>query len=304
MSTQPLIIFDWDDTLFPTTALEENQDTNAEGSVRAIVSTALDQNQFLISMSDAQQAAIAAVQEALRHGKVTVITAATFDWIQFCIQYVPALIDLLAEHNIDVVSARDEYQHYTRSRSAWKSLAFRDEIVRMRPPSVRAIPSLISIGDGTPEHEAAKAVFAYKFVRNAHSIRLPSGPTFEQLQSSLYAVARELPRVCACHSLESDFTTVDLTRTSSATDSATILTVPSTTPTTQTTTVSTTLTPTQNSSTLSATATDTAATTAASPPPDTTLSNEHQTQITFPTLVVLSSLAAIIALALAIYFSS
>ena len=253
MSTQPLIIFDWDDTLFPTIALEENQDTNVEeDNVRAIASsTAIDQNQFHISMSDAQQAAIVAVQEALRHGKGTLITAATFDWIQFCIQYVPALIDLLAEHNIDVVSARDEYQHYTRSRSAWKSLAFRDEIVRMRPPSVRAIPSLISIGDGTPEHEAAKAVFAYKFVRNAHSIRLPSGPTFEQLQSSLYAVARELPRVCACRSFESDFITVDLTRASPATASTTILMAPSTTPVAQTTAVSTTLTQTQ-SSTLSA----------------------------------------------------
>jgi len=177
MEHKTLIIFDWDDTLFPTSWLVQNNINLSDEQTRnkyIILFTRLDTliNQLLII--------------AMKHGKVIIVTNAVNKWIELSLNMLPNTKKLI-HNNIDVISARELYQEkHPDQMGLWKRLVFQNYVndhFKTHP-----LQNIISIGDA--EHEFNALIELY----NAHSVvkkrilktvRFIKDPTFESLLDQL-----------------------------------------------------------------------------------------------------------------------
>lgn len=147
---ETLMIFDWDDTVLPSTWIQ------CQG-------LRLDESSEVNSWQRAQLAEAAAITaETLRiakqHGKVVIVTNAERGWIELsCQKFLPTLYPML--ENIKVLSARTTYEGPARSSALdWKLKAFEDEITRIFGTDIVKDPSrkknVVSFGDSVHEREA------------------------------------------------------------------------------------------------------------------------------------------------------
>eukprot|EP01066_Platyproteum_vivax_P002644 Platyproteum_vivax@DN1324_c0_g1_i1.p1 len=125
--TNTLIIFDWDDTLFPTTAF--NNDT-----LESAVLHQLD------------EVVLHLLQTAGRLGVVMIVTAAKLCWVQQSLSSMPLVYEYVLANNVGIVSAADEFSHMPVE--CQKTAAFR----RL---CERKYTRLVSIGDGDSEVHSA-----------------------------------------------------------------------------------------------------------------------------------------------------
>lgn len=167
-----LIIFDWDDTLFPTTWLQR------QGMLSAGVG--------LGSMQLAQLENIAAfarstLETAAQIGKVVIITNAERGWVEkSCTKFMPSLVKLLK--TIDIVSARTAYEQPEQMPADWKRLAFEQEIDFFYEPShPDQYLNIISLGDSHHEVNALKSVANRVPKSFRKSIKLLELPSIDQL---------------------------------------------------------------------------------------------------------------------------
>mmetsp|Transcript_30148 Transcript_30148/g.82863 ORF Transcript_30148/g.82863 Transcript_30148/m.82863 type:complete len:432 (+) Transcript_30148:80-1375(+) len=179
-----LIIFDWDDTLFPTTALStagrllEPRD-GADGA----------------DLLPCAFAACQAIRTAKRYGRVVVVTNAMKGWVQEMIsRFMPLLEPEL--HDVTVISARSIYEPQGLVEpSTWKPLCFQ-RVVRClyTDPSTGAcnMRNLVSIGDSWYERAAVFQVPQDLGIPcHVKSLKFLGMPNIED-------VARQL-QVCAHH---------------------------------------------------------------------------------------------------------
>uniref|UniRef100_A0A0G4G6J2 Uncharacterized protein n=1 Tax=Chromera velia CCMP2878 TaxID=1169474 RepID=A0A0G4G6J2_9ALVE len=121
-----LAIFDWDDTVLPTTWLSENglyawlDESCTEpfpGDIEAQLSQLAD-------------SALSMLKEARRSGYVMFVTNADEGWVELsCRKYLPKLWEYLQAEPIRVVSARSTYERQgISSPFEWKLIAFENEI--------------------------------------------------------------------------------------------------------------------------------------------------------------------------------
>jgi len=169
LQADALIIFDWDDTLFPTSWILE-QGLLADG---AIISA--DQEAHLEKLANQVSSTL---QIAMGLGKVIIITNAQQGWIeQSCTTFTPSLTSLL--RTIDMVSARSSYEHYTKVASEWKRMAFANEVDLFYGSGQQR--NILSIGDALHEQQALKFVSKSTPHCSGKSIKLFEVPSIEQL---------------------------------------------------------------------------------------------------------------------------
>lgn len=192
---ETLLIFDWDDTLFPTTWLMKHGFFEGEKSP--------DQEQASKLQSLAQRVHMT-LENAAEIGKVVIVTNAERGWIeQTCTKFMPSLVNMLK--TIDMVSARSTFQHLTQDPSEWKRLAFEYEASRVYGlGDVDEIANLVSIGDSMHELNALRSVAEGMTNCRGKSIKLMERPSIKQLidqHSTLIATLLEV----AEHDGNSDF---------------------------------------------------------------------------------------------------
>jgi hypothetical protein len=141
-SEKCVFVFDWDDTLFPSTWIQkipEGKQYFSEGFNFRISTPSLDQRLRDYEVNCAQL-----LTAALREGPVFIITNAQAGWVEHCVQkYVPNLAPIIAR--ITVYSARSLYEGQYKTPEEWKLVAFR---------------KLLGVSaDGTPECVAPSVVF-------------------------------------------------------------------------------------------------------------------------------------------------
>jgi hypothetical protein len=138
-----IVIFDWDDTLFPTTHL------NMSGS--------------LLSPCDADRtelvpcalAACELLRTAKHYGKVVIVTNAISGWVhEMVARFAPLLEQELVD--VPVISARSIYEPQGISdTSKWKQLCFQRVVqCLISSPGASPIKGLVSIGDSWYERLA------------------------------------------------------------------------------------------------------------------------------------------------------
>lgn len=169
---ETLMIFDWDDTLFPTTWTRQH-DMFEEG-----VTLSNEQKAQLEQMAERARLTL---QMAMQIGKVVIVTNAEQGWIEMsCKTFMPSLVSLMK--TVDIVSARSMYERLTPDASEWKRMAFEEEVELFYGTSqARQQRNIVSVGDSLHEMQALKAVTEGVSNCCGKSIKLRDFPSIEQL---------------------------------------------------------------------------------------------------------------------------
>lgn len=179
LTDQVLIIVDWDDTLFPTSWLQQN-------SISKKMFLYLDRivHSLLISLS--------------KHGTVVVVTNAAKKWYNASSYEMPLTKDYISK-NINVVSARDIYKpSYPKNTYAWKKLAFRN-LVTTHFNKKTVNQDIVSIGDADYEHQALINLYRKDSAihkRTLKSVRLKRRPSCQVLIDELIVLNNNVTNIC------------------------------------------------------------------------------------------------------------
>lgn len=147
---ETVLIFDWDDTVLPSTWVQGQGLRLDEGSEVS----AWQREQ----LAEVANVAAETLRIAKQHGTVVIVTNAERGWIELsCQKFMPTLYPTL--ENIKVLSARTTYECPQRSAPLdWKLAAFGSEIHRIFGVDALECPerrkNVLSLGDSVHEREA------------------------------------------------------------------------------------------------------------------------------------------------------
>jgi hypothetical protein len=186
---QTIIIFDWDDTVCPTTVC--SQQRGEEGSA--------------LSAEDLDLEPVAAEAKALFRrasevaDKVVVVTNAGEGWVEWsCAEWLPELLPVL--DSVEVVSARSTWEpRGVSSPTDWKENSFRDVIEEFysQYPN-QSWKNIICVGDAPYEHEALERVVSADLSGKrcrAKSVKFMPQPSVERLASQLSMLRDSLEEI-------------------------------------------------------------------------------------------------------------
>jgi hypothetical protein len=189
--SQNLIVFDWDDTLFPTTHLHPVDESEY----------GLLLEKYASQLRAVEDRAVSLMETCLAVGRVAIITNARRGWVEFSSKkFLPRLHTLIMKH-VQIISARVAYEHLAPFDTfKWKQMAFEhlwdNSDLLVRGDSV--ITNMVSFGDSTFEMEAASA-FAEKSPNPANCylklIKLKENPTFDEIKSELDVVKSQFDKI-------------------------------------------------------------------------------------------------------------
>lgn len=142
VSNQTIIIFDWDDTILPTTFL------NPGGIPDSVALNTTVRAQ----LKKLEGVASKILARCLEVGKVFIITNAAEGWVEFSTRkYLPKLKKVIAEMHI--ISARTKFEEmFPNEYHQWKMHAFLETLDVLE---LGAITNLIALGDSHMELDAA-----------------------------------------------------------------------------------------------------------------------------------------------------
>jgi len=192
------VIFDWDDTLFPTTSLQAERGTLENGSP-------LDQA--------LQEHLCKVLEEALRRAPdgTYIVTNAIEGWVKHCVEnFYPAALPLL--DRVHVVSARHRFFENAaeaESKKAtcpedlfnWKATAMQSLVKEDGGHALSCTDvgplNIIAIGDAPTDTKAARTLLPFlpaeSWLKTVQLMPAPSLPCFgEQLKLILGAMAKVL----------------------------------------------------------------------------------------------------------------
>lgn len=175
-----VIIFDWDDTLLCSSAVNMQQ---CEPSQLQQLETTIEQ----------------VVSAALRLGETHIVTNGNGTWVQESSRrFVPKVIPLLNRLK-RVVSARAEYEHvWPNDPFTWKKAAF-EELLRSRQDDSQFSSSgvnLIALGDNQAEIEAAQSATSNLRGQSVvKTVKFKEFPSVDELLGQLRVVMQLLPEL-------------------------------------------------------------------------------------------------------------
>jgi hypothetical protein len=173
VSGNALFVFDWDDTLFPTSWLQQGGVHQGESS-----GARRQKAQF----RKVARSVSALLEAAKRLGKVVVVTNAEAGWIeQCCALFLPELAPVL--EGLHLVSARSTFLGSAEAEPAeWKCQAFDREIQAFCAGRACAGNlQVFSLGDSLYEHAALFKVARAMPIFTPKSVKLMEHPTAAQL---------------------------------------------------------------------------------------------------------------------------
>mmetsp|Transcript_29651 Transcript_29651/g.84714 ORF Transcript_29651/g.84714 Transcript_29651/m.84714 type:complete len:302 (-) Transcript_29651:59-964(-) len=177
-------IFDWDDTLFPTTWLREQGLLGEQAAVTPAHDARLEALARLVA---------ATLEAAKTRGGVAIVTNAEQGWVEMsCEEAMPSLQPHLA--GVRVISASSRHKRRCPSApTAWKCLAFAELVAEFYGSSGQsdATPrrNIISVGDSEHEMKALKRV-ATTTACLAKCLKFCPRPSLEQLAGQHRELAR------------------------------------------------------------------------------------------------------------------
>lgn len=188
------IIFDWDDTLLPSSWL------SAKG-LRLDFPAQLPTD-VVAELESHQQVVCAVLAKACQSGTVLIITNAETGWVELSAQrFMPSVVPFLS--NIRVFSARSTFEPlYPDSPLDWKVAAFKELVEETRPSEcdVGMQRSVISFGDSVHERDAVRRVTQDLRECFTKSVKFVERPNLEQLRREVDLVHNCLDYICGCRS--------------------------------------------------------------------------------------------------------
>lgn len=152
-----VFVFDFDDTLFPTTYFNSNN--------------------FSIPNEIVSKSIINLLTAALRYGKVFIITNANKDWITLCSKHLPLFNNILSA--VELISVRELQLDKGLDFSLWKTEAFHQTLKPLFDNNYNH--HLIAFGDNIYDHTAAVSIRNTYINVLVTSIRMCISPSLNQL---------------------------------------------------------------------------------------------------------------------------
>merc|ERR1719247_3160146 len=174
---ETILIFDWDDTVLPSSWV---QDQGLRLDVDSVPT--FEQQQML---ADLARYASETIRLAKQYGTVVLVTNAERGWIELsCQKFLPSIAPML--ENVKLLSARTTYESRDcASPLEWKLLAFRDEIWRLYGADViestERRKNCFSLGDSMHEREALLRATASMPNCRSKSLKFVERPDISQL---------------------------------------------------------------------------------------------------------------------------
>lgn len=159
------IVFDWDDTLLPSTWIDRT------GLMQCVHAQRVGPvNLHIPELELIAQAVKRLLSKALEHGYVIIITNAEAGWVELSTRvFMPTLLPLLQSGCVKITSARSTYeQMYPRSALAWKAAAFGKELsdaLGCDATALQQMKNIVSFGDSMDERTAARIVASQRVAR-------------------------------------------------------------------------------------------------------------------------------------------
>jgi len=183
MNHNSLIIYDWDDTLLPTTfltplgTLTNNFDLEEREKV-TIKKLEEEVHNLLLS--------------SIKRGNTYIITNAAPGWVEFsCRMYYPSVLNLLK--NISVISARGEYEKsFPGNNSLWKVKAF---LELKKKFNKNLVTNFICMGDNDYEINAANILAAQFDSIVTKTIKFQAIPKPDELLKEVKLVNDKFPYI-------------------------------------------------------------------------------------------------------------
>lgn len=174
---ETFFVFDWDDTILPSTWVQnQGLRLDAGSTPNAAQRTQL---------GEAAAAGAKTLRVAKQHGTVVLVTNAERGWIELsCRKFLPTLYPLLED--VRLVSARTTYEGQSCiSPLDWKLRAFDDEIERHYRAEVINDPlsrkNVFSLGDSVHEREALLRATSTAPNCRSKSLKFAERPSIAQL---------------------------------------------------------------------------------------------------------------------------
>ena len=178
-----IIIFDWDDTLLPTTFL-----TKGGCFYEDMQLTPSDEQKF----SELENLVLELLTETLEKGSVYIITNAGLEWVNYSSKrFYPKIIPILDK--IKIVSARGEYEKaYPGNSRQWKIEAF---LMLQKSVNIKLVTNIICLGDSLFEMEAGRILasrFTEAFIK---TIKFRETPKLDELIKQLKLVCKQFSSI-------------------------------------------------------------------------------------------------------------
>lgn len=178
-----LLVFDWDDTILPTSWLEKQ---GVLLDMEAILS-----EERLSQLQVLADSAAEMLEAAIQQGRVVVITNAAEGWVQYsCLHFLPSLAPILKR--LPIMSARSAFESsLLRCPTEWKSRAFEREVQKFTQLE-GTIQTIVSLGDAVHEHQACMRAAHGVPHCSAKMLKFADHPSIEQLIEEHQLVAGTL----------------------------------------------------------------------------------------------------------------
>lgn len=170
-----MFIFDWDDTLFPTSWIDKNNRKTKRKNLKTL-------DKILCSFVNNMQ----------KYGKIKIVTNASSSWVNKTLKYIPDTQNILKEYNINIFSAYDKYGKKYRTIN-WKKYAFRNIVRREMHGSLM---NIFSIGDSEFEHYALLSLAHTNYkekIMYLKSIKLSYRPSYKRIIKQLQYLNEVIP---------------------------------------------------------------------------------------------------------------
>ena len=174
-----IIIFDWDDTLLPTTFLTPGGIFNEDIRI-----SENDQEKLM----EIEISVLKLLTESVEKGNVYIITNAGKGWVEYSAnKFYPSILPILEK--IKIISARGEYEKIFPGNSRqWKIEAF---LNLQQYVDMKLVTNIICIGDSLFEMEAGR-ILASKFTEAfIKTIKFREAPKLDELLKQLKLVCAQ-----------------------------------------------------------------------------------------------------------------
>ena len=174
-----LIIFDWDDTLLPTSFLTPKGSFSEENKIS---------QKDLENIKEIEKNVSSILKESIEKGDVYIITNAGINWVQYSSNlFYPKVSELLKK--IKIISARGEYEKtFPGNLRQWKIQAFLNLLKNVND---KLVTNIICVGDSLFEIEAGR-ILASKFHEAfIKTVKFKESPKLDELLKQLKLVAKQ-----------------------------------------------------------------------------------------------------------------
>jgi len=197
ITKKDLVFFDWDDTIFPTTAAIRNNQLIPDGDLEIFGKAAYELLLNFINVYSAENIYIVTNGESGWVKKsLKIMSKRQTTGINYWKAFRKLFSTSLAGH---VISARSMYETaYPGQPTAWKTLVFQQIAIEHFGANFHGESTIISIGDSSDEFiasmETKKMLSAQYGVDPVHLIRMPltQRPSFESMFKQFAAITVKL----------------------------------------------------------------------------------------------------------------